>query len=70
MNADRAMGICTLVMIWMVMAPADSAASTVAAETALMPSATILIAAGAAYAIAATMAVNRVAPNSASTGMR
>ena len=35
-----------------------------------MPSATILIAAGAAYTIAATMAVNRVGPNSASTGIR
>ena len=40
------------------------------AETALMPSATILMAAGAAYAIAATIAVKRVAPNSASTGIR
>ena len=57
-------------MIWMVSAPADSAASTVAADTALIPSATILMAAGAAYATAATIAVNRVGPNSASTGIR
>ena len=53
-----------------VVLPADRAASTVVAETASIPSATSLIAAGAAYARAATIAVNRVGPNRARTGTR
>ena len=39
-------------------------------ETPLMPSATSLIATGAAYTTPAMIAVNRVGPNMASTGIR
>jgi hypothetical protein len=42
----------------------------VVGETPLTPSATSLMAAGAAYTTPATMAVKRDGPNSASTGMR
>ena len=50
--------------------PVERAASTVVGETPLTPSATSLIAAGAAYTMPATIAVNRVGPNRASTGIR
>ena len=50
--------------------PAAVAASMVVGETPRMPSATILMAAGAAKVTAAMIAVNRVGPNSASAGMR
>ena len=45
-------------------------ASIVVLGTAFTPSVTSLIAAGAAYTTPATIAVNRVGPNSARTGIR
>ena len=56
--------ICQRVM------PLDRAASTVVGATPRMPSATSLMAIGTAYATAATIAVNRLGPNSASAGTR
>ena len=47
-NEPRAIGICTLVIICQRLEPADSAASMVVGETPRMPSATILMAGGAA----------------------
>ena len=55
----RAIGSCTLVISCHVVAPLDRDASTVVVETPLTPSATSLMAAGAAYTIAAVMAVKR-----------
>src|SRR4029453_7177925 len=66
----RAMGSWTLVMIWVRLEPAATAASTVVADTSRIPSAMILIATGAANITAATIAVNRVGPNSARNGTR
>ena len=50
--------------------PAAVAASVVTDGTARMPSATIFMATGAANTTAATMAVNRLAPNNARNGTR
>ena len=66
----RAIGSCTLRMICQRSEPSAIAASMVVAETPRIPSAMILIAAGAAYATAAMIAMNLVGPNSASAGMR
>ena len=63
-------GSCTLVISCQAVVPVEREASIVVGETALTPSATSLIATGAAYTTPATMAVNRVGPNSASTGIR
>ena len=52
------------------MLPLDRAASTVVGATPRMPSATSLVAIGTAYAMAATIAVNRPGANSASAGTR
>ena len=48
-RAPLAIGSCTLVIICQVVVPADWAASMVVGETLRMPSATSLIAAGAAF---------------------
>ena len=53
-----------------VVAPVEREASTVLGETPLTPSATSLMAAGAAYTTPAKIAVKRVGPKSASIGIR
>ena len=50
--------------------PLERAASTVVGATPRIPSATSLVAIGTAYASAATIAVKRPTPNSASAGTR
>ena len=69
-SASRAIGSWTLEIICQVVLPLARAASTVVGETPRIPSATSLVAIGTAYAVAATIAVNRLAPNSASAGTR
>ena len=64
-----AIGSCTLVISCQVVVPVDRHASTALGEPRT-PSATSLIAAGAAYMMPATIAVNRVGPKRASTGIR
>src|SRR3954467_5885206 len=64
------MGSCTLEIVCQRPAPEAVAASTVVGDPALIPSGTILMTIGAAYTNAATIAVNRDGPNSATNGTR
>src|ERR1044072_9061105 len=64
------MGSCTLEIVCQRPAPEAVAASTVVGDTPRIPSVTILMTIGAAYTNAATIAVNRDGPNSATNGTR
>src|SRR5258707_304270 len=69
-RAGRASGNWTFVMTCHGLEPDATAASTTVGETPRTPSATILMATGAAKTTAATIAVSRVGPNRPTNGTR
>jgi len=69
-SARTDIGSWTLVIVCQLLDPEATAASTVVSDTPRMPSATILVATGAAYTTAAAIAVNRLAANKARNGTR
>ena len=69
-TAALAIGSCTLLIICQAVVPDARAASTDVGDTPRMPSAISLVATGTPNATAATIAVNRLVPNSASAGTR